>query len=58
MPQPSLDTKRRYYVRMRQANYASSLKLEGFDLKSDVPETVGQDKQTLLAHYRRLSEPQ
>ena len=58
MSQPSLDTKRRYYIRMRQANYAASLKLEGFDLKSDVPETLGQDKQALLAHYRRLSQAQ
>ncbi|MGE6321523.1 YhfG family protein [Pseudomonas oryzihabitans] len=58
MPQPNLDRKRRYFVRMRQANYAASLKLEGFDLKSDAPETVGQDKQALLAHYRRLSQAQ
>ncbi|MDK4201790.1 DUF2559 family protein [Pseudomonas sp. HR1] len=58
MPQPNLDRKRRYFVRMRQANYAASLKLEGFDLKSDVPETVGKDKHALLAHYRRLSQAQ
>ena len=58
MPQPNLDRKRRYFVRMRQANYAASLKLEGFDLKSDVPETVGKDKHSLLAHYRRLSQAQ
>ncbi|RAU39346.1 MULTISPECIES: YhfG family protein [Pseudomonas] len=58
MPQPDLDRKRRYFVRMRQANYAASLKLEGFDLKSDVSETVGKDKHALLAHYRRLSQAQ
>ncbi|WP_133859247.1 MULTISPECIES: YhfG family protein [Pseudomonas] len=56
MSQPNLDSKRRYFVRVRQANYAASLKLEGFDLKSDDPETVGLDKQALLAHYRRLSQ--
>ncbi|WP_153014306.1 YhfG family protein [Pseudomonas sp. EpS/L25] len=58
MPQPNLDTKRRYYIRIRQANYVASLKLEGFDLKSDALETVGKDKQALLAHYRRLSQAQ
>ncbi|MBB2896215.1 YhfG family protein [Pseudomonas sp. AS2.8] len=58
MPQPNLDRKRRYYVHMRQANYAASLKLEGFDLKSDALEIVGSDKQALLAHYRRLSQAQ
>ncbi|WP_186309304.1 YhfG family protein [Pseudomonas oryzihabitans] len=58
MPQASLDTKRRYYARIRQANYAASLKLEGIELKSDAPEAFEQDKQTLLAHYRRLSKSQ
>ncbi|WP_374941225.1 YhfG family protein [Pseudomonas sp. 102515] len=58
MPQPSLDKKRRYYVRMRLANYSASLRLEGFELKSEVSDVIGQDKQSLVAHYRRLSQAQ
>ncbi|MEH3024239.1 MAG: DUF2559 family protein [Pseudomonas oryzihabitans] len=58
MPQLSLDKKRHYYVRMRQTNYSASLRLEGFELKSDVSDAVGQDKQALIAHYRRLSQAQ
>jgi hypothetical protein len=43
---------------MRLANYSASLRLEGFELKSDVSDVIGQDKRSLVAHYRRLSQAQ
>jgi hypothetical protein len=47
----SLDEKRAYYARIRQANYTASLKLEGFD----VPEGSGAkplpSREELLKRY-------
>ncbi|WP_365848677.1 YhfG family protein [Alcanivorax sp.] len=33
MPVPSLESKKAYFARVRRANYAASLRLEGFTVK-------------------------
>ncbi|BAN48136.1 YhfG family protein [Metapseudomonas resinovorans] len=32
MPAPSLQAKKAYFAKVRQSNYAASLRLEGFDV--------------------------
>ncbi|WP_425531588.1 YhfG family protein [Chromohalobacter nigrandesensis] len=51
MPNVSLKAKRAYFAKVRQANYAASLRLEGVDVASSYRPT--SSKAAVLKKYRQ-----
>lgn len=58
MAKVSLAVKKAYFARVRNANYAESLRLEGFKVVMRANETgqYKQDKASLLAKWSRLAK--
>lgn len=54
----SLEAKRAYYARIRQANYAASLRLEGFDVPDDTATKALPSREEVLKRYRSSARAQ
>jgi hypothetical protein len=52
MAPTSLQAKKAYYAKVRQSNYAASLRLEGFDTTPEDGERALPSKESVLNSYR------
>jgi hypothetical protein len=52
MPPTTLQAKKAYYAKVRQSNYAASLRLEGFDTTPEDGERPLPSKESVLNSYR------
>jgi hypothetical protein len=51
----SLQAKKAYYAKVRQSNYAASLRLEGFDITQESTQRPVPPLQSVLETYRKKS---
>ncbi|MCY1371248.1 hypothetical protein D9M69_583830 [compost metagenome] len=52
MPAPSLQAKKAYFAKVRQSNYAASLRLEGFDVTPADADRKLPTREAALDAYR------
>jgi hypothetical protein len=55
MTSTSLETKKAYYAKVRQSNYAASLRLSGFDVATEDAIRPLPPLKSVIAIYRRKS---
>lgn len=53
MATQSLETKKRYFSKMRRKNYIASLRLEGFDVSGMKADGPLPSKEEIIAAYKR-----